>query len=103
MTFGVFFQLYDYMIYAGSPAFMAVSNGVNPTYEKSQPAMLFYKHLYFEKLGGLNCYFKEYRNRNGKGMANQNTAIGSMLGEWNSKFLRTLIIKLICQKQSIHI
>lgn len=63
MTFGVFFQLYDCMIYADSPAFMAVSNGVNSTYEKSEPAMLFYNYLYFEKLGGLNCHFKEYRNR----------------------------------------
>ena len=91
------------MIYAGSPAFMAVSNGVNSTCEKSEPAMLFYNCLYFEKLGGLNCHFRGYRNRNDKGMANENVEIGSMLHEWNSNFLSTLIIKIICQKQSIHI
>lgn len=41
MTFGVPFQLYDSMINAGSPAFLAVSKGVNSTYEKS----------------GLQCFF----------------------------------------------
>lgn len=81
MTFGVFFQLYDCVIYAGSPAFMAVSNGVNSTYEKSEPAMLFYNYRYFEKLGGLNSHFKEYRHKNGKGMANQNVAIESMFSK----------------------
>lgn len=45
MTFGVSFQLYDSMINAGSSAFMEVSNGVNLTYEKSEPAMLFYNYL----------------------------------------------------------
>lgn len=65
--------------------------------------MLFYNYRYFEKLGGLNCRFKECRHRNGKGMANQNVAIESMLSKWNSKFLSTLNIKIICQKQLINI
>lgn len=71
MTFGVPFQLYDSMIYAGWPAFMAVSNGVNSTSEKSEPVMLFYNYLYLEKLGGWNLHFKNKETeRSGKAMAN---------------------------------
>lgn len=67
------------MINAGSPALMAVSNGVNSTYEKLERAKLFYNYIYLEKLGGLNLHFKNKQTeRNGKGMANQNAAIGSM-------------------------
>lgn len=50
MTFGFFSQLYDSMINAGSTAFMAVSNGVTSTYEKSETAMLFCNYLYLEIL-----------------------------------------------------
>ena len=46
------------MINAGSPVFMAVSNDVNSTYEKSYLAVLFYNYVYLEKIGGLNFYFK---------------------------------------------
>lgn len=37
---------------------MAVPNGVNSTYEKIYPAVLFYSYISLEKLGSLNLHFK---------------------------------------------
>lgn len=62
---------------------MAVSDGVNSTYEISYLAVLFYNYVYLEKIGGLNVYFKNKETEKCKGMASQNVAIRSM----HSKFL----------------